>query len=109
MYDGRPQELEEYTRKLFHRLPAQAATRVKDRMFPHTYEHNAERKLPPPPGRNLTIFLTSIVIVFVLTLGALQYAWRLAIKDIRVKSQDWKEVWFDDNASAEASTATADQ
>ena len=80
-YHDRPQELADYTRRLFTRLPAYATTRVKE-MFPDAYKHNQELKVNYNLGMSLTIVLVLLGVVMVLWMGTSQLAWRSAVKAI---------------------------
>lgn len=80
-FHDRPQELADYTRRLFTRLPAYATTRPKD-MFPETYKHNQEVKVNYNLGMSLTIILAVLVIIVVLWVAVSQLAWRSATRDL---------------------------
>jgi type VI protein secretion system component VasF len=80
-YHDRPQELADYTRRLFSRLPAYATTRAKE-MFPEAYRHNEEIKVDYNLGMNLTIVLTMLMIVVVGWLVTSHLAWNSAVGEI---------------------------
>ncbi len=91
-FHDRPQELADYTRRLFTRLPAYASTRAKI-MFQDAYQHNQELKVNYNLGMNLTIVLVTLAIVIALWLIASQFAWRSAVGEIseyanQVEQQD---------------------
>jgi len=81
-YHDRPQELADYTRRLFSRLPAYATTRAKE-MFPEAYKHNEEIKVDYNLGMNLTIVLTVLVIVVFGWVLASRVAFESAVGRIR--------------------------
>lgn len=80
-YHDRPQELADYTRRLFARLPAYSTTRSKE-MFPDAYRHNQEVKVDYNLGLTLTVVLVTFFAVFAMWLGVSQFAWRMAVGDI---------------------------
>lgn len=95
-FHDRPQELADYTRRLFTRLPAYASTRAKE-MFPDTYEHNQELKVNYNLGLSLAVVVTtfaSIVLCFVITM---QVAWNMAVADIADSAENWKQVVQDES------------
>lgn len=73
-YHDRPQELADYTRRLFVRLPAYATTRAKE-MFPAAYRHNEEVKVNYDLGMKLTVILVTFAVVMVGWLVVSRYAW----------------------------------
>lgn len=80
-FHDRPQELADYTRRLFTRLPAYASTHAKE-MFPDTYQHNQEIKVDYRLGKNLTIVLVILVGVVVGWAITSRLAWRSAVTEI---------------------------
>ena len=80
-FHDRPQELADYTRRLFTRLPAYATTRAKE-MFPEAYKHNQEVKVTYHLGMSLTIILVVLAVILVLWVGISQLAWKSAVADI---------------------------
>jgi type VI protein secretion system component VasF len=80
-YHDRPQELADYTRRLFTRLPAYASTRPKI-MFPDSYRHNQELKVNYNLGMSLTIVLVILAVVVAGWLGISRLAWNSAVRDI---------------------------
>ncbi len=82
-YHDRPQELADYTRRLFTRLPAYASTRVKQ-MFPNAYRHNQEIRFNPNLGMSLTIVLVILAIVVAGWAVASRLAWNRAVDEIGV-------------------------
>ncbi len=89
-YHDRPQELADYTRRLFTRLPAYGATRAKE-MFPEAYRHNQEVKI----DYRLGISLAMVVIVFLAILGTsmitFRKAWSSAVGEIAQKAEEIKQ------------------
>lgn len=89
-YHDRPQELADYTRRLFTRLPAYATTRAKE-MFPEAYQHNQEIKVDYRLGVSLTI----VLIIFACIVGAsmltFRLAWSNAVAGIRSSAAAWTE------------------
>lgn len=81
-FHDRPQELADYTRRLFTRLPAYASTRAKE-MFPEAYRHNQELKVDYNLGMNLTILLVTLGIVVAGWLLTSRLAWRGAVNEIK--------------------------
>lgn len=73
-FHDRPQELADYTRRLFSRLPAYATTRGKE-MFPEAYKHNQETKVDYRLGTKLTTVLVLLLVVVFVLLGTFKYAW----------------------------------
>lgn len=88
-YHDRPQELADYTRRLFTRLPAHATTRGKE-MFPETYKHNQEIKVNYNLGKNLTIVLTIFAAIIGLSLLTFRVAWGSAVREIQQSAQKWQ-------------------
>jgi len=77
-YHDRPQELADYTRRLFTRLPAYATTRAKE-MFPDAYTRNQEIRVDYHLGRNLTTVLVVLFSVVAAWFFVSQYAWRRCV------------------------------
>ena len=80
-YHDRPQELSDYTRRLFARLPASATTRTKE-MFPDAYQHNQEIRVDYNLGMNFTIVLVLLAAVVSLWIISSSIAWDDAVSDI---------------------------
>jgi len=89
-YHDRPQELADYTRRLFTRLPAYATTRSKE-MFPETYRHNQEIRVDYKLGMSLTVVLVVAGLVIGGSLVAFQLSWRNAVREIRNVAENWSE------------------
>ncbi|HUU83396.1 MAG TPA: DotU family type IV/VI secretion system protein [Phycisphaerae bacterium] len=89
-FHDRPQELADYTRRLFSRLPAYASTRAKE-MFPDAYRHNQELKITYSLGASLTVVLAIFVVVIGLSLFTFRMAWERAVGDIRESATAWVE------------------
>lgn len=90
MYHDRPQELADYTRRLFSRLPAHATTRGKE-MFPDAYKHNQEVKIDYRLGMSLTIVLISFAVILTSWIGVSRYAWSTAVADMRKSVEQWRQ------------------
>lgn len=90
MYHDRPQELADYTRRLFTRLPAYATTRDRE-MFPQAYKHNQEVKV----NYNLGMTMTMVVVVFGCILigwfAASSFAWRTAVGGLQAQADEWRQ------------------
>ena len=80
-YHDRPQELADYTRRLFARLPAYGTTRGKD-MFPDAYRHNQEVKVDYKIGMSLTIVAAAMVLIVGASMFAFRAAWSSATEEI---------------------------
>jgi type VI protein secretion system component VasF len=87
-FHDRPQELADYTRRLFSRLPAYASTRAKE-MFPDAYHHNQELKVNYNLGTSLAVVLAIFAVVIGLSLFAFRMAWDRAVGDIRESATVW--------------------
>lgn len=88
-YHDRPQELADYTRRLFTRLPAYATTRANE-MFPESLRHNQELKVNYNLGMSLTVVLTVFVVLIVGALLAFRIAWSGAVGEIETVAQSWQ-------------------
>jgi len=80
-YHDRPQELADYTRRLFSRLPAYGTTRAKE-MFPAAYRHNQELKVNYDLGMKLTMVLVVLGLVVGAWFLVSRLAWRSFVGDI---------------------------
>jgi type IV/VI secretion system ImpK/VasF family protein len=87
-YHDRPQELADYTRRLFTRLPAYASTHAKE-MFPDAYRHNQEIKVNYNLGMSLSMVLTTFAIIIVLWFAASRLAWSHAVGRIAERETGW--------------------
>jgi type VI protein secretion system component VasF len=87
-YHDRPQELADYTRRLFSRLPAYSTTRGKE-MFPEAYRHNQEIKVDYKLGMSLTIVLAILAIVVGASMLTFRVAWSRATSDIEKVATTW--------------------
>ncbi len=87
-YHDRPQELADYTRRLYSRLPAYAATRGKE-MFPEAYRHNQELKVDYKLGMSLTIVLITLAVIVGAWLIASRVAWSSATAAIEQAAGQW--------------------
>jgi type IV/VI secretion system ImpK/VasF family protein len=90
-YHDRPQELADYTRRLFTRLPAYATTRAKE-MFPDAYRHKQEFKVNYHLGVSLGVVLTAFLIIVVVSVVTFRVAWRSAVGEIDRSATAWKAV-----------------
>jgi type IV/VI secretion system ImpK/VasF family protein len=95
-YHDRPQELADYTRRLFTRLPAYSTTRDKE-MFPQAYRHVEQVKVNYNLGRNLTLVLVVFFGIFAASIVAFRIAWEQAGAKIQRTAEQW-----DDAAAAHA-------
>ena len=102
-FHDRPQELADYTRRLFTRLPAYATTRAKE-MFPEAYRHNQELKVNYNLGKNLTIILVTFLVVIGLSLVTFRAAWSNAVGEIADSATQWETGEFDTAATDDATT-----
>jgi len=89
-YHDRPQELADYARRLYTRLPAYAATRAKE-MFPDAYQHNQEIKANYNLGLSLAVVLVVLLVVVGGSLLSFQLAWRSAVGEIEKSARAWRE------------------
>lgn len=80
-FHDRPQELADYTRRLFSRLPAYANTRGKE-MFPDTYENIAEERVDYRLGMSLTVVVTILLGLIIASGVTFRMAWKGAVGDI---------------------------
>ena len=87
-YHDRPQELADYTRRLFTRLPAYATTRGKE-MFPEAYRHNQEVKVDYKLGMSLTLVAAIVLVIVGVSLGTFRIAWHRASSDIAQVAEHW--------------------
>lgn len=85
-YHDRPQELADYTRRLFSRLPAYGTTRAKE-MFPEAYRHNQELKVNYDLGMKLTMVLMVLGLVLATWFGVSRFAWKSFVGDIEHSAQ----------------------
>ena len=88
-YHDRPQELEDYTRRLFTRLPAYATTRANE-MFPEALRHNQELKVNYNLGLSTTVVLVTFLVLIVAAVFAFQTAWHSAVGEISEVAQQWQ-------------------
>ena len=103
-FHDRPQELADYTRRLFTRLPAYALTRAKE-MFPNAYRQNQELKVDYNLGMNLTIVLVTLAIVVGGWLLVSRFAWSRAVSEIGQYADDVERGAATVDAQDEASFA----
>jgi len=89
-YHDRPQELADYTRRLFSRLPAYATTRGKE-MFPEAYKHNQELKVDYKLGMSLALVLVILGVVVAVALGTFRIAWYRETAEIARAAQAWDQ------------------
>jgi type VI protein secretion system component VasF len=92
-YHDYPQELADYTRRLFARLPAQVTTRGKE-MFPETYKHNQEVKVDYRLGMSLTIVLLVFATVIGSSLVTFQMVWRDKVSNLKAAANDVQQRHF---------------
>lgn len=89
-YHDRPQELADYTRRLFTRLPAYASTRAKE-MFPEAYRRNQELKVNYNLGASLAVVLLVLAVILGVSIFTFRVAWNRAVKDISVVAEQWEQ------------------
>jgi len=89
-YDDRPQELADYTRRLYSRLPGYVTTRGKE-MFPEAYRHNQEIKVDYRLGVSLTIVLVTFATILGAWLLGSHLAWGWAVSEIRKTAQEFEQ------------------
>ena len=95
-FHDRPQELADYTRRLYTRLPAYASTRSgKD--IPDCYQHNQEIKV----NYNLGMSLTIVLVIFSVIVGAWLITSRIAWGQAVGKIQESAELWENGRPSGE--------
>jgi type IV/VI secretion system ImpK/VasF family protein len=87
-FHDRPQELADYTRRLFTRLPAYASTRAKE-MFPEAYRHNQELRMDYRLGLGLSIVLLTLGVIVAASVVSFRVAWRSAVGAIRDSAAAW--------------------
>ena len=88
-FHDRPQELGDYTRRLFTRLPAYGTTRGKE-MFPEAYRHNQEIRAEYKLGMSLTLVLVILAVVVGAALTTFRIAWDRQTAGIaQVAAQPW--------------------
>lgn len=80
-YHDYPQELADYTRRLFSRLPAYSGTRAKE-MFPEAYRHNQELKVDYRLGMSLAMVLTVFAVIVGVSAITFRMAWSSAVSEI---------------------------
>ena len=92
-FHDRPQELADYTRRLFTRLPAYGTTRTKE-MFPEAYRHNQELRVDYKLGLSLTLVLVVLAVIVSTALFTFRLAWNQAVVDLRKVADDpnWSAV-----------------
>lgn len=84
-YHDYPQELADYTRRLFSRLPAYATTRAKE-MFPDAYRHNEELKVDYRLGTSLAMVLIVFAVIVGVSAITFRVAWSSAVGEINRQS-----------------------
>lgn len=89
-FHDRPQELADYTRRLWSRLPAYASTRAKE-MFPDAYRHNQELKVDYKLGLRLVVVLAVFAFIIVVWMGLSRLAWDSAVGEIRSAADDMRK------------------
>lgn len=102
MFHDRPQELADYTRRLFTRLPAFAATRTKE-MFPEAYRHNQELRVDYKLGMRVTVVLAVLVLVVFGWLFVSRLFWQSTIREIRTAAQNVTNINHEDPTTKDGS------
>ena len=90
-YHDYPQELADYTRRLFARLPAYATTRAKE-MFPDAYRHNEELKVDYRLGTSLAMVLIVFAVIIGVSAITFRMAWSSAVRDIKTQVDRMDEI-----------------
>lgn len=103
-FHDRPQELADYTRRLFARLPAYATTRGRE-MFPEVYKHVQEVKVNYNLGLSLTIVLTTFVLILGAWLVTSRVVWHGAVKEIAESAATFQAAPAASDGGAQTSTA----
>lgn len=106
-YHDYPQELADYTRRLFARLPAYATTRAKD-MFPEAYQHNQEIKVDYRLGMSLAMVLLVFGVIVSVSAITFRMAWSSAVSEIRTHAVQMESVTAD-HKPVDAATAKPGQ
>jgi len=88
-----PQELADYTRRLFTRLPAYSTARGRD-LFPEAYEHNQEVQVDYRLGMSLTIVLVIVALIIGGSLVAFRVSWNKAVKDLGLYAEHARQGTF---------------
>ncbi|GMU22012.1 MAG: hypothetical protein AMXMBFR13_21000 [Phycisphaerae bacterium] len=84
-----PQELADYTRRLFTRLPVQATTKSRE-MFPEAYRHNQELKVDYRLGMSLAMVLIVFTVIVASALVTFRVAWSRNVSRISdVAAAEW--------------------
>ena len=89
-FHDRPQELADYTRRLFSRLPAYATTRARE-MFPDAYKQTEEVKVNYNLGLSLTVVLVTFAVILGVWLAISRIAWKNTTDDIHALSRAWAQ------------------
>jgi type VI protein secretion system component VasF len=87
-YRDTPQELADYTRRLYARLPAYNAVRG-GRMFPEAYKHNQEVRVDYKLGVSLTIVLTTFTLIVAAWVVMSRAAWNATVEDLQKSAKAW--------------------
>ena len=87
-FHDRPQELADYTRRLFTRLPAYASTRARE-MFPDAYNRNQEVKVNYNLGMRLTIVLATFAFILGAWMLISRLSWSRAVREIAQTAERW--------------------
>ena len=88
-FHDRPQELADYTRRLFSRLPAYANTRSNE-YFPEAYKHNQTVKFNHNLGVSLTVVLATFAVIIGVWLGGSRFAWSSMVSEITNSAREWE-------------------
>ena len=88
-YHDRPQELADYTRRLFNKLPAYSSTRAGE-MFPDAYKHNQEIKVDYRLGMSLMVVLTVFGVMLFFWVAMSKLAWNKAVGGIAEQAAAWQ-------------------
>ncbi len=105
-YHDYPQELADYTRRLFSRLPAYATTRAKD-MFPDAYRHNQELKVDYRLGTSLAMVLIVFALIIGISAITFRMAWNSAVSEINKQAVRMEAIEGGSGGAAGAAAAPA--
>lgn len=90
-YDGFPNELTDYTRRLWSKLPAHAATRGRE-MFPEAYKNVEEVKVDYKLGISLIVVLVCFAIVFGAWAITSHVMWNSAVDKIKTAADNMRKL-----------------
>lgn len=92
-FHDRPQELADYVRKLYSRLPAYGSTRAKE-MFPDAYENVSEERIDYKLGMSLSVIAAMLLCIVIFSGFVFRIAWQQAVGDIETAANSVKQGEF---------------